>query len=61
MTSRHDLQGASCMVGGVLRGRAQGNVYNMADPIDTEDPFAKSVTGNFCVFGLQLDHLTNLW
>jgi hypothetical protein len=26
-----DLQGASRMTGGVLRGRAQGNIYNNAD------------------------------
>jgi hypothetical protein len=47
MASRHDLQGASCTVGGVLRGRARGNVYNMADNFETEDPFIKPVIGIF--------------
>ena len=61
MTSHHDLQGASCVVGGVLRGRAQGNVYNMADPMDTEDPFTTSVMGNFFVFGSWLHDLTHLF
>jgi hypothetical protein len=48
------------MVGGVLRGRAQGNVYNMADDMDTGNPFAESVTGNFCVIGSHFEVLTNL-
>lgn len=52
MASRHDLQGASCTVGGVLRGRAHGNVYNMADDIETEDPFIKPIIGVFFGFGL---------
>jgi hypothetical protein len=52
LTSHHDLQGASSIVGGVLRGQAQGNVYNMADYIPTEDPFTtKPAIGNFSVFG----------
>jgi hypothetical protein len=50
MASRHDLQGASCTVGGVLRGRARGNVYNMADNFETEDPFIKPVIGIFFWF-----------
>ena len=50
MASRHDLQGASCTVGGVLRGRAHGNVYNMADNFETEDPFIKPVIGIFFWF-----------
>ena len=50
MASRHDLQGASCTVGGVLRGRAHGNVYNMADNFETEDPFIKPVIGVFFWF-----------
>lgn len=28
------LQGASRITGGFIRGRAHGNVYNLADPID---------------------------
>ena len=48
----HDLQGASCTVGGVLHGQAHGNVYNMADNIKTEDPFIKPIIG---VFFLVLD------
>jgi len=47
--SRHDLQGASCVTGGVLRGRAQGNVYNMADDMEIADSFTKSVLGKFTV------------
>jgi len=50
MTSRYDLRGASCTVGGVLRGRAQGNVYNMADPMEAEDPFIKPIIGEFFWF-----------
>ena len=50
--SRHDLQGASSVTGGVLRGRAQGNVYNMADHMEATD-FAKRVTGRVHVFRLH--------
>ena len=58
MASRHDLQGASCMVGGVLRGQAHGNVYNMADNFETEDPFIKPVIGFFFFgFGLWIVYL----
>ena len=37
----HDLQGASHTMGGVLQGWAQGNVYNMADTMEVDDPFIK--------------------
>ena len=30
----HSLQGASRTTGGVLRGRAHGNIFNHADPGD---------------------------
>jgi hypothetical protein len=38
------------MVGGVLCGWAQGNVYNMADPMEAEDPFIKPMIGDFFWF-----------
>ena len=50
--SCHDLQGASSVTGGVFCGRAQGNIYNMADKMEVMD-FAKPVTGKVNVFRLH--------
>ena len=51
--SRDSLQGASSVTGGVLRGRAQGNVYNMADKIKADDFVTKDVTGKVHIFRLH--------
>ena len=51
--SRHDLQGASSVTGGVLQGRAQGNVYNMADDMEVESPFIKPAFGKFMFSNLR--------
>jgi hypothetical protein len=51
--SRDSLQGASSVTGGVLRGRAQGNVYNMADKIKADDFVTKDVKGKVHIFRLH--------
>jgi len=38
---------------GVLRGQAQGNVYNMADKIKADDFVTKDVTGKVHIFRLH--------
>ncbi|KAF8229151.1 hypothetical protein L208DRAFT_1288055, partial [Tricholoma matsutake] len=47
--SRHELQGASRITGGILRGHAQGNVYNIADRIEYEGDISPT-TGKVFVF-----------
>jgi hypothetical protein len=49
--TKDDLQGASRTTGGVLRGRAKGNVYNMADAMEVDDPFIKQAHGKLMVLG----------
>ena len=44
-----DLQGASCMTGGILHGHAQGNVYNIADNLEVTE-FTGPVKGNIHVY-----------
>jgi hypothetical protein len=48
-----NLQGASRMAGGVIRGRAQGNIYNFADEENLQDftfPAETASTGVLHVF-----------
>jgi len=51
--SRVDLQGASRMTGGILRGRAQGNVYNIADAMPDDAIFTGPVKGNVHIYNVH--------
>jgi hypothetical protein len=41
------------VTGGVLWGQAQGNVYNMADDMEVENPFIKPAFGKFMFSDLR--------
>ncbi|KAF8220525.1 hypothetical protein L208DRAFT_1333241 [Tricholoma matsutake] len=57
--SRHELQGASHITGGILRGRAQGNVYNIADCIEYEGDISPT-TGEFFFINIIIPKYNNL-
>ena len=54
----HKLQGASCTTGGVIRGRAYGNVFNLADSHDLETDAAASVMGKVHLYDSCVDPTT---
>lgn len=45
-----ELRGASRITGGIFRGRAQGNVFNIADIDDMHDESLGPVKGNVHLF-----------
>ena len=54
---RHALQGASRMTGGVLRGRAYGNVFNHADGED--ETYAAPCKGKVLIYQSPRDPKNN--
>ncbi|KAF8233142.1 hypothetical protein L208DRAFT_1218326, partial [Tricholoma matsutake] len=52
------LQGASRTTGGVIRGRAYGNVFNLADSHDLETDAAASVMGKVYLYDSCVDPAT---
>src|ERR1700676_3008792 len=50
-----DLQGASRVTGGILHGRAQGNVFNNADADIALDPGFKHCVGQVQVYTTYAD------
>lgn len=50
------LQGASRTTGGILRGRAQGNVFNYAD--DTHEPYIAPRKGKVFIYQSPRDPKT---
>lgn len=51
----HNLQGASRITGGVFRGRAYGNVFNLADSRDLEIDTVASVVGKVHLYDSCVD------
>jgi hypothetical protein len=51
----HNLQGASRITGGVFRGRAYGNVFNLADSRDLEIAAASPVMGKVYLYDSCVD------
>ena len=45
--NRHELQGASHTMGGIIRGRAYGNQLNIADLADQDEPLLSPSLGRF--------------
>ncbi|KAF8218970.1 hypothetical protein L208DRAFT_1345048, partial [Tricholoma matsutake] len=52
------LQGASRTTGGVIRGHAYGNVFNLADSHDLETDAAASVMGKVYLYDSCVDPAT---
>jgi hypothetical protein len=53
-----NLQGASRVTGGVIRGRAYGNVFNLADSHDLKLDAAASVMGKVHLYDSFVDPAT---
>ena len=53
----HELQGASRMTGGILHGHAQGNVYNMADDLESGGVVMSPTLGNNILINIIIYNL----
>lgn len=53
----NNLQGASRVTGGVIRGHALGNVFNLADSCDLEVPIS-TVMGKLYLYDSRVDPST---
>jgi len=53
-----NLQGASCITGGVFRGRAYGNVFNLADSHDLKIDTVAVVVGKVHLYDSCVDPAT---
>ena len=55
--AQHELQGASCMTGRILCGHAQGNVYNMADDLESGGVDMSPTLGNNSLINIIIYNL----
>ena len=55
ITTSRNLQGASCTTGGIIRGNAYGNVFNIADLHDIEAQAAAPVMGRVHLYDSCVD------